>query len=76
MLQNALPALEKLHTAWDKAAIKPCYAPFVPALDAGMEKLDEYYQHTAAFDAHIMAMGKYQILLLCHVLTRGWQCSA
>lgn len=64
MLQNALPALEKLHAAWDKAAIKPRYAPFVPALDAGMEKLDEYYQHTADSDAHIMAMGKYFTTLL------------
>jgi hypothetical protein len=29
-----------------------------------MEKLDEYYQRTAASDAHIMAMGKYFTTLL------------
>jgi hypothetical protein len=27
-----------------------------------MEKLDEYYQRTAASDAHIMAMGKIGLI--------------
>ena len=30
---------------------------FVPALSAGMDKLNSYYQQSAESDAHIMAMG-------------------
>jgi len=55
-LQNALPALEKMHVAWEKASAKPRYACFIPALTAGMDKLNNYYQRSAASDAHIMAM--------------------
>ena len=33
------------------------YVSFIPALDAGMAKLNEYYQQSAASDTHIMAMG-------------------
>ena len=57
-LQNALPALEKMHAAWKKASSKGRYSYFVPALHAGMVKLDQYYQRSAESDAHIMAMGK------------------
>ena len=56
-LQNALPALERMYAAWEKASSKPRYAFLVPALEAGMAKLDQYYQRSAASDAHIMAMG-------------------
>ena len=63
-LQDALPALEKLHAAWEKASSKQRYAPYIPALAAGMAKLDEYYQRTAASDAHIMAMGKCLVFRL------------
>jgi len=61
-LQNALPALERMHVAWEKASSKPHYSCFKPALNAGMEKLNKYYQRSAASDAHIMAMGKCQLL--------------
>ena len=57
-LQNALPALERMHAAWEKASSKDRYSHFVPALNAGMAKLNQYYQRSAALDAHIMAMGK------------------
>jgi hypothetical protein len=57
-LQNALPALEKLYTAWERSTTKARYAPFIPALTAGMAKVNAYYERTAASDAHIMAMGK------------------
>ena len=57
-LQNALPALERLHVAWEKASNKSRYSLFVPALKAGMLKLDQYYNRSAESDAHIMAMGK------------------
>src|SRR6202020_3522825 len=60
-LQHALPALEKLYASWDKAAAKPRYNAFVPALTAGMAKLNTYYQRSAESDAHIMAMGVYRI---------------
>jgi hypothetical protein len=50
--------LEKLHAAWDKATSKTWYLCFIPALDAGKEKLNQYYQRSAESDAHIMAVGK------------------
>ena len=46
-----------MYTAWQKASEKPRYSVFKPALEAAMAKLDEYYQRTAASDAHIIAMG-------------------
>jgi hypothetical protein len=48
-----------MHASWEKAASKTCYKSFVPALSAGMAKLDEYYQWSAESDTHIMAMGVY-----------------
>ena len=69
-LQNALPALEKTHTAWEKVSNKPHYECFTAALDVGMMKLDKYYQCSAVSDAHIMAMGKiffhYHLIVLTH----------
>ena len=59
LLHNALPAIETLYTAWQSASTKPRYEPFVPALEAAMEKLDEYYTRTAESDAHVIAMGLY-----------------
>ena len=56
-LHNALPAIEKMYSAWQKASEKPRYSIFKPALEATMAKLDEYYQRTAESDAHIIAMG-------------------
>ena len=41
-LQHVLPVLEKLYASWDKAATKPRYNAFVPALTAGMAKLNMY----------------------------------
>jgi hypothetical protein len=58
-LHNALPTLEKLHAAWEKAANKPRYLHFVRALTAGKDKLDTYYNRSAESDAHIMAMGEF-----------------
>lgn len=57
-LYNALPAIEKLCGAWEKALKKWKYNAFVPALEEGMSKLNDYYEKTAASDAHIMAMSK------------------
>lgn len=44
--------------------MKDCYSKFKDALTAAMEKLEEYYEWTAASDAHIIAMGMLVILLL------------
>ena len=58
-LHNALPAIEKMYSAWQKASEKPRYHIFKPALEAAMAKLDEYYKRTAESDAHIIAMGMF-----------------
>ena len=42
------------------------YACFIPALAAGMAKLDQYYQRSAPSDAHIMAMGKLSVSHVAH----------
>ena len=62
-LHHVLPTLEKLYVSWEKAASKERYQSFIPALDAGMAKLDEYYQRSAESDAHIMAMGTVAFIL-------------
>jgi len=47
-----------LHAGWTKAASKDKYEPFHEALEAATDKLEEYYNKTAASDAHIISMGK------------------
>jgi hypothetical protein len=61
-LQNALLALERMHMAWEKASNRPQYSSFITALEAGMQKLDQYYQCSAKLDVHTMAMGKFSPL--------------
>ena len=56
-LHDTLPVLEKLYADWEKALKKPHYKLFVPALTAGLAKL-ESHQHTGISDAHLMAMGE------------------
>ena len=68
-LHNALPAIEKMYSAWQKASEKPRYLIFKPALEAAMAKLDEYYKRTAESDAHIIAMGmffKFKVIFLIY----------
>ena len=60
-LHNALPALERLHV-WEKASSKYQYLSFVPALNAGMAKLNQYYECSGELDAHILAMGTFPSL--------------
>jgi len=70
----ALPTIETMYAQWDKASSKPWYHFFIPALQAGMEKLDEYYQRTATSDAHIIAMGKWSQISLSPIpATYYWQ---
>jgi len=55
-LHLALPALEALHKAWTKRAKCIKYIDFVPALNTGLAKIAEYYDHTADSDAYTFAM--------------------
>ena len=55
-LHRTLPALEALHKAWTKRAERSKYLEFVPALNAGLAKIEEYYHRTAESDAYTFAM--------------------
>jgi hypothetical protein len=68
-LHNALPAIETLYAAWQSASTKPRYAPFMLALEAAMEKLNEYYKRTAESDAHIISMGSHSDICFYIMLT-------
>src|SRR5882762_5907501 len=54
-LHKALPAIEKLFLNWKRAAMKPHYNLFIPAISVAMDKLDKYYRLSAESDMHIMA---------------------
>ncbi|KAI5992932.1 hypothetical protein EDD15DRAFT_2167604 [Pisolithus albus] len=55
-LHTALPALEALHKAWSSRKDSAKYVDFSSGLEAGLTKVNEYYERTATSDAHIMAM--------------------
>ncbi|KIK72807.1 hypothetical protein PAXRUDRAFT_179887 [Paxillus rubicundulus Ve08.2h10] len=55
-LHLALPALEALHKAWDSHSIQSKYMIFSTGLNAGVNKIVEYYGCTADLDAYTMAM--------------------
>ncbi|KAF8220030.1 hypothetical protein L208DRAFT_1336177, partial [Tricholoma matsutake] len=55
-LHLALPALAALHKSWTKQAECIKYFDFVPALNAGLAKIAEYYDCTADSDAYTFAM--------------------
>ena len=56
LVHLALPALEVLHPAWTKQADRPKYCNFVLALNAGLEKIEEYYDRMADSDAYTFTM--------------------
>ena len=62
MLHRALPALEALHKAWKKRAERSKYFEFVPALNAGLTKIEEYYNRTAESDSYTFAMCSFPSL--------------
>ena len=64
-LYNAIPALEKLFATWEKQRDMPETERFKNALDAALQKVNEYYEKTSESDAHIMAMRIYFIVLCC-----------
>ncbi|KAG6875725.1 hypothetical protein C0992_002681, partial [Termitomyces sp. T32_za158] len=47
-LHFAIPALEALHSGWSKCHEQARYKDFVPALDAALQKIKDYYDKTAA----------------------------
>lgn len=55
-LYNGLPALERLHSAWSSRKDKPKNAPFKEALEAGIAKIEEYYDKTSSSHAYTMSM--------------------
>ncbi|KAJ3522295.1 hypothetical protein NMY22_g11953 [Coprinellus aureogranulatus] len=56
VLYNGLPALERLHRAWSSRKDKKKYEPFKDALEAGLAKIEEYYDKTSTSHAYTMAM--------------------
>ena len=55
-LHLALPALEGLHKAWSRRLMRAKYRHFVPALKAGLGKIEEYYERNPDSDASIFPM--------------------
>jgi hypothetical protein len=55
-LHLAIPALKTLHKAWFSRSERTKYRYFAPALDAAVNKLNEYYEKTTDSPAYIMAM--------------------
>jgi hypothetical protein len=62
MLHLALPALEALHKAWSSRVERPKYADFTDALQAGIDKISEYYEKAADSDAYVFAMRTFCFL--------------
>ncbi|KIK95037.1 hypothetical protein PAXRUDRAFT_141620, partial [Paxillus rubicundulus Ve08.2h10] len=54
LLAHALPALEALHKAWSTHSDSGRYKAFRDGLNAAVDKLAEYYNHTADSDAYTL----------------------
>jgi hypothetical protein len=63
-LHLAIPALEQLHKAWSSHAERIKYEHFATALQAGCDKIDEYYEKTTDSPAYIIAMSMSSCLLV------------
>ena len=55
-LHLALPALEALHKAWTTRLTRTKYQEFSSALEAGLSKVEEYYERTRDLDAYTFVM--------------------
>jgi hypothetical protein len=55
-LHLALHALEALHKAWTIRQTREKYKDFLPAMQAGLMKIEEYYNWTSESDVYIFAM--------------------
>ncbi|KAG6838948.1 hypothetical protein C0991_007072, partial [Blastosporella zonata] len=61
-LHLAIPALESLHAVWSKCREQECYKDLHVALDAGFQKISNYYDKTAESEVYTFAMHKQYIL--------------
>ncbi|KAJ3804079.1 hypothetical protein F5876DRAFT_14328, partial [Lentinula aff. lateritia] len=55
-LHVGLPALEALHNAWSKRLLKAKYSEFLDAIQAGIDKLSDYYNRTGSSSAYVILM--------------------
>ncbi|KIK27142.1 hypothetical protein PISMIDRAFT_46759, partial [Pisolithus microcarpus 441] len=55
-LHTTLPALEALHWAWSTCKSAAKYSTFESGLEAGLGKIEEYYERTSKSDVYIIAM--------------------
>lgn len=62
-LHVAIPALEALHNAWSKRIVKDKYTAFVEPIQAGIDKLSEYYDRTGDSSAYVLSMSKFYLTL-------------
>jgi hypothetical protein len=56
MLHLVIPAIETLHRAWLQQQSK-CSPQFTDALNAGINKVAQYYNQTEESDTYLVAMG-------------------
>ncbi|KAF5365840.1 hypothetical protein D9757_012805 [Collybiopsis confluens] len=55
-LYIGIPALEALHRAWSTRSTRSKYSPFRTALEAGVSKVEEYYEKITDNQAYIISM--------------------
>jgi len=74
-LHLALPALEALHKAWTTQLSCGKYKDFFPALQAGLTKVEEYYNRMAELDTYTFVMHCIPLLTvpypnsqICHIV--------
>lgn len=74
-LHLALPVLEALHKAWTIRLSCSKYNDFLPALKAGLTKVEEYYDWTAESDTYTFVMHCIPLLTapyldsqICHIV--------
>ena len=63
-LHLALPALEDLHAAWSSLLDNKKYKHFEPGLQAGIDKIAEYYDKTGNNDAYVLSISEYLLVYI------------
>ncbi|TFK45704.1 hypothetical protein OE88DRAFT_1107229 [Heliocybe sulcata] len=61
-LHLGIPALEELHAAWINRQVKTGYERFNRSLQAGLDKIAEYYDKTGDNDAYVFSISTSTIL--------------
>ena len=70
-LHLALPTLEALHKAWTTRLTREKYKDFVPSLQAGLTKIEEYYDRTSDSDTYTFAMRCVPLITVCYCYSRS-----